>query len=186
MVERQRPRGDVVGLDDGAVDRGTDLGVALGTQHGQEERPVGLGRRNHHGAGGVGGIADLEGLGRLGDLDAVAQQQRDHLPGGDLVVLVGRDDEGVGRLVRSLVDGVAGHPVDVGQDVFAVLGDGLEIGPGRHQFVLDDVAQSPPSAGPGRGEVRPPAVLGEALAAAAQLTGIDIDRASRCGRWRPR
>ena len=61
----------------------------------------------------------------LDRLDAVAQQQLDHAPGRDLVVLAKRDDECKGGFGRSARDRVARHQVHVAQEVAAVLGDHL-------------------------------------------------------------
>jgi len=152
------------------------LRVALGTQHGQHERAVGLCGRDHDRSRRVGRVPDLERAHGTHDLDPVTQQQIDQSPGRNLVVLARRHDKGEGGLGGPALDRVARHQVHVAEDVAAVLGDRLEIGPGRHQLVLDDVTQAPPAAAPGRWEVGATLVPRKALAATAKLARIDVDR----------
>ena len=145
----ERPRGHVVRREDRRPGIRPHLGVALRPEHGQQEGPVGLGGGDDGRALGEMGVTHLQGSSRALDVDAVAQQEVHEPAGGHLVVLLRRNDEGVRWLARAALDRIPRHVVHVAEDRLAFVGAGLEVGPGRHQLVLDDVAQAPPAAFPG-------------------------------------
>ena len=144
-------------------------------QHGQDERPVGLCRRDHCRAFRVNRVANLKLFGSLCHLDPVLEHEIHELGGRDRVVLIGRNDERVGWLRQPVVDGPPRHRVHIAENRGPVFCIGFEKGPGGDELIFDDVAQAPPPARPGRGEVRTASVLGESLSSAAQLPRIDED-----------
>ena len=174
----KRPGGYVVGRIDGTTGVGHNLGVSLRPQHGEREGAIGLRSADDERAGRIKSISHPEL--RLGPVDAkpVAHQDVDHAGGGHRVVLVGGNDEGIGRLRRSPSNLISTQPVEIAQNVFAVKRAGLEQAARANEFIVDDVAQAPPAARPRRGEVGAASVLRQPLSASPQLSRLDIDR---CG-----
>ena len=173
--QRQRPAGDVIRRQDVLAGGGTDLREALYLQHFLDEGAVRLVHAHHQCSLGIGARAHLECCGGAVHLHAVLQQDVDHSRRSHRVSLLRRDQVGVRRRAASFLHGVLGHARHVAQQVLAVARGGLQQRAGADDLVVHDVAQMPPAAGPGVGEVHLLAVVRQPLAATAQLVLLDAE-----------
>ena len=110
------------------------------------------------------------------DFDSSLKEDIEHPQHGQVVMLHGRDDEGV-RLAFVLgLDGDLVHPVEVEQELLLVEGGGPDQALGERQFIIDEVPQPPPAARPGIGVFHAPLDV-----VPSDLGGLDIDRRGEIG-----
>ena len=174
-LERQGPAGHVVGRLRGAP--GGEPGrVDLPFHHVLQVGPIRLGGEQDPAPGRVGHAPGPEGRIGLADLDARIVQDADHLGRGPRVVLIGRDDPGVGGLVLAPLDRLAsqgpvirleGRPVPgrQGQERPAQIRSYSTMSRSRHQ---------PP--GQGSTKLTRRLMVGEAPGRPAQLLLLQEDR----------
>ena len=136
-VQRQRPGDVVVGLVDG-----------VGREHlrGQEIDgvvPVGLVEAHDVRPGGELPFRDLERRGRPSDLDALGDEQPDHLGDALAVALVLGDGEGERLALDALLPGIVALAVEVAEHLLGVLGRVVEGGQAAALHVIGVVAERP-------------------------------------------
>ena len=158
------------------------IGIQRAAQQIHDHAHLGLGQRNHIGSGGVFGLAGLEFLRRLANLNPLIQQDIQQAPQRALIKLIGRDQEGLFLAVRAslgLAQSLLGH---IKQDLRTVFGHSVQHCVGRAILALDDIAQPPPAAGPGMGEMNLLAIEGGGfIVVALQLLGMNVEGGGQLG-----
>ena len=112
--------GDVVGGFWGAAGVGSDVGVFALFHKGFGVLPIGLASEYDAAVGGECFAVGGEGVGGLADLYEAGAQDGEQFGGGAGVVLLGRDDVGIGR--AGVLDGVFAHLVEVADEGIAQAG----------------------------------------------------------------